>query len=44
VPLGAAWGASACLVAAVVGFALQATVILRSPAVRLREQPGLAAA
>lgn len=42
--LGGLWGGPACLVAAVALFALQAGVILLSPAVRLREQPTLAAA
>jgi len=42
--LGGLWGAPACLLAAVALFAAQAGVILLSPAVRLREQPVLAAA
>jgi predicted MFS family arabinose efflux permease len=48
-PLGSAlgaliamvWGAEACLLAAVALFGVQAAVISRSPAVRLRQQPAL---
>jgi predicted MFS family arabinose efflux permease len=38
--IGALSGAEACLVVAAIGFLIQATVILMSPATRLAEQPG----
>jgi len=39
--VAAAYGAEACLLAALAGFALQALIIVLSPAVRLARQPGL---
>jgi hypothetical protein len=42
--IGGAWGAQACLLAAVVAFAMQAAVILISPVSRLAEQPATVAA
>jgi len=40
--IGALAGAEACLIVAAAGFAIQAAVILRSPAVRLERQPDAA--
>jgi hypothetical protein len=40
--VGALYGAEICLVAAALGFLLQALVILASPAVRLARQPTMA--
>jgi MFS family permease len=42
--LGGIYGVEACLLAAVAGFALQALVIILSPAVRLERQPDMIAA
>jgi predicted MFS family arabinose efflux permease len=42
--IGGVYGAEACLLAVLVGFLVQAAVILASPATRLERQPGLAAA
>jgi len=42
--VGAVWGAQACMIVAAALFALQALVILISPAVRLQAQPQMAAA
>jgi len=40
--IGGLYGAKVCLVAATVGFAIQATWMLMSPTVRLRSQPAMA--
>ncbi|MBV6305140.1 MFS transporter [Candidimonas humi] len=42
--IGGEWGAQACLLAAVVAFAMQAAVILISPVSRLAERPATVAA